>query len=69
MSDTLAAAVWALHAARHPLWHARYLHARAFGRIPGRPVDGDPLDPGEARDFVGIVRGLKQDARTERTRT
>jgi hypothetical protein len=66
------AAICAVHvsrAARHPARHARYLTARALRRIPGRPGDGEALDPGEARAFIAICRGWKDAARNERSRT
>lgn len=71
IAATLAAicAVHVTRAARHPARHARYLTARAARRIPGRPGDGEPLDPDEARAFIAICRGWKHDGRTERSRT
>lgn len=66
---TAICAVHAGRAARHPARHARYLTARAARRIPGRPGDGEPLDPDEARAFIAICRGWKHDGRTEGSRT
>lgn len=68
---TLAAicAVHVTRAARHPARHARYLAARATRRIPGRPGDGEPLDPDEARAFIAICRGWKHAATAEGSRT
>lgn len=71
IAATLAAicAVRIGRAARHPARHARYLTARAVRRIPGRPGDGETLDPDEARAFIAICRGWKHDSRTEGSRT
>jgi hypothetical protein len=62
------AAILVLRTARHPLWHARYLPARAFRRIPRLDPDGERLGEDEEREFIVAVRSWKY-ARPERSRT
>jgi hypothetical protein len=64
---TLTAAVRVLRSARHPLWHARYLAARAFRRIPRLDPDGERLGEDEEREFSTAVRSWRY-ARPERSR-
>ncbi len=62
----LIVAVRVARAALHPARYGRYLTTRAIRRIPRRDPDGEPLDAGEARDFISICRGWKH-AAPERT--
>lgn len=54
---------------RHPARHARCAATRITRRVPRRDPDGEPLDPGEARDFIAICRGWKHPAPAGRSRT
>ena len=64
------AAVYIWRTVRHPARYARYLAARAARRIPRRDPDGEPLDRGEMRAFIGLVECWRHDtAPAERSRT
>jgi hypothetical protein len=63
------AAIWVLRTARHPLWHARYLPARAFRRIPRLDPDGERLGEDEEREFIVAVHSWKYARAGERSRT